>query len=83
MALLQRFDPPAFLSDYDGIPGHREAWHAFVSRCFELSIASEAGRVGSGLQQAEVRAASQWVIPTGGGYFFVPSTSALRDVIAR
>jgi hypothetical protein len=38
---------------------------------------------GSGLQQAEVRAASQWVIPTGGGYFFVPSISALRDVIAR
>jgi Dyp-type peroxidase family len=38
---------------------------------------------GSGLEQAEVRAAGQWVIPTGGGYFFVPSVSALRDVIAR
>jgi hypothetical protein len=45
MALLQRFDPPAFLSDYDGIPGQGEAWHAFILRCFELSIASEAGRV--------------------------------------
>ena len=45
MALLQRFDPPAFLSDYDGIPVQREAWHAFISRCFELSIAGEAGRV--------------------------------------
>ena len=38
---------------------------------------------GSGLQQAEVRTPTQWVIPTGGGYFFVPSISALRDVIAR
>jgi hypothetical protein len=24
-----------------------------------------------------------WVIPTGGGYFFVPSITALREVIAR
>lgn len=38
---------------------------------------------GSGFEQAEVRAARQWVIPTGGGYFFVPSISALREVIAR
>jgi len=38
---------------------------------------------GGGLQQAQVSAANQWVIPTGGGYFFVPSISALRDVIAR
>jgi Dyp-type peroxidase family len=38
---------------------------------------------GSGLEQAEVRAAKQWVMPTGGGYFFVPSISALREVIAR
>lgn len=45
MALLRSFDPPAFLSDYDGIPGQREAWHAFISRCFELSIGSEAGQV--------------------------------------
>jgi Dyp-type peroxidase family len=38
---------------------------------------------GSSLEQAEVRAAKQWVIPTGGGYFFVPSVSALSDVVAR
>jgi hypothetical protein len=36
---------------------------------------------GSGLQQAEVRAAGQCVIPTGGGYFFVPSISALREAL--
>jgi hypothetical protein len=34
------------------------------------------------LQQEEVSAAGQFVIPTGGGYFFVPSLSALREVIA-
>jgi deferrochelatase/peroxidase EfeB len=37
---------------------------------------------GSGLQQAQVEASRQWVIPTGGGYFFVPSISALQAVIA-
>jgi Dyp-type peroxidase family len=34
-------------------------------------------------QQAEIRTAEQWIIPTGGGYFFVPSISVLRDVLAR
>jgi Dyp-type peroxidase family len=38
---------------------------------------------GPGFEQAEVRAAGQWVIPTGGGYFFLPPISALREVIAR
>jgi Dyp-type peroxidase family len=37
---------------------------------------------GSGLTQAQVEAADQFVIPTGGGYFFVPSISALTTVIA-
>ena len=38
---------------------------------------------GSGLQQEPVAADRQWVIPTGGGYFFVPSLGALREVLAR
>jgi Dyp-type peroxidase family len=37
---------------------------------------------GKELQMAEVRLPVQYVIPTGGGYFFMPSLSALRDVIA-
>jgi Dyp-type peroxidase family len=37
---------------------------------------------GSGLTQAQVESAGQFVIPTGGGYFFVPSISALTTVIA-
>jgi hypothetical protein len=32
---------------------------------------------------AWVLATGQWVIPTGGGYFFVPAVSALGEVIAR
>jgi Dyp-type peroxidase family len=37
---------------------------------------------GSGSEQEIVATEHQWVIPTGGGYFFMPSISALRDVIA-
>jgi len=36
---------------------------------------------GTGLEEAELSTDQQWVIPTGGGYFFVPSFSALREVI--
>ena len=36
---------------------------------------------GADAQQAEIRSAAQWVISTGGGYFFVPSISTLRDVL--
>src|ERR1700753_549148 len=41
MALLRRFDPPAYMSDFDGIPGQRDAWHEFVSASFDASIKSE------------------------------------------
>ena len=37
---------------------------------------------GSGLQQAAVEAPGQFVVPTGGGYFFIPSVSALISVIS-
>ena len=33
-------------------------------------------------QQAEIRTSKQWIIPTGGGYFFVPSMSTLRNILA-
>ena len=38
---------------------------------------------GAETQQAELRTKSLWVIPSGGGYFFVPSLSALRGVLCR
>jgi Dyp-type peroxidase family len=37
---------------------------------------------GDNLQMAEVTLPQQYVIPTGGGYFFIPSLRALREVIA-
>jgi Dyp-type peroxidase family len=36
---------------------------------------------GSGLQTGVVETDAKWVIPTGGGYFFLPSVSALREVL--
>jgi hypothetical protein len=36
---------------------------------------------GSGVEQASVGTDAQWIMPTGGCYFFVPSIAALRDVI--
>ncbi len=37
---------------------------------------------GPGFQATNVSTNAQWIIPTGGDYFFVPSLSALRNVIA-
>ena len=37
---------------------------------------------GKGLQQAQIATKVEWVIPTGGGYFFLPSIRALRQVLA-
>jgi Dyp-type peroxidase family len=37
---------------------------------------------GSGLQQAQVESAGQFVTTSGGGYFFIPSISTVADVIA-
>jgi Dyp-type peroxidase family len=36
---------------------------------------------GSGLQQVVVATNAQWIIPTGGGYFFVPAITTLRKVL--
>lgn len=41
MGLLQRFDPPAFLPDFQSIPGQLDAWHQFIFKAFESSIQSE------------------------------------------
>ncbi|HVS87536.1 MAG TPA: hypothetical protein VHF01_04870 [Candidatus Acidoferrum sp.] len=38
---------------------------------------------GQKLEQASVGTPSHWVTPTGGGYFFVPSISAIPDMIAK
>ncbi len=38
---------------------------------------------GAGVQQADVATNAQWIIPTGGGYFFVLALTALVNVIAK
>jgi hypothetical protein len=38
---------------------------------------------GSGVQQAEIATDAAWIVPTGGSYLFVPSISALIEVIAN
>jgi hypothetical protein len=42
MALLQAYDPPARMTDFDSIRGQREAWHRFVLESFDGSIQTEA-----------------------------------------
>ena len=47
MALLQSFDPPAYMNDFDGTPGMRLAWSDFVSGVFDAAIQSELKNVTS------------------------------------
>ena len=42
MALLQAYDPPARMTDFDSIRGQRDAWHRFVLESFDGSIQTEA-----------------------------------------
>jgi hypothetical protein len=41
MALLARYDTPAYLPDFDSIPGQCEAWHAALSYWFDQIIAND------------------------------------------
>lgn len=41
MALLSRFDPPAFLPDFLAIPGQMAAWHSAMSAWFDAVIRAE------------------------------------------
>jgi Dyp-type peroxidase family len=34
-------------------------------------------------QQASLSTDAQWIVPTGGGYFFVPSIGALKEVLSK
>jgi hypothetical protein len=40
MGLLEAYDPPARLTDFDLIPGQRDAWHRFVLESFRGNIDS-------------------------------------------
>ncbi len=41
--LLDRYDPPAFMTDFDALPGARDRWSSAVSGWFDEVIASEQG----------------------------------------
>lgn len=43
-----RYDPPAFMTDFDGIPGQLQAWSDAVSGWFDETIAAEVKKVGEG-----------------------------------
>jgi Dyp-type peroxidase family len=58
---------------HDMIVGQNAATSDGVRRCLLF---------GSGLQQAQVESAGQFVTASGGGYFFIPSISTLVTVIA-
>src|SRR5262249_31451704 len=45
MALLPRFDPPAFMTDLDHVAGGRDAWDDFMGRCFEWAIGDQKARI--------------------------------------
>jgi len=48
MPTIPRFDPPAFLDDFDAIPGHRDGWSTFVSNAFKEAIERVEAQIGQG-----------------------------------
>jgi hypothetical protein len=47
MSQLNRFDPPAFLPDFNSIPGQLEAWHRAVSAWFDAVVGIEQKVIGA------------------------------------
>jgi hypothetical protein len=56
-----------FIIGQNGAPGENR-----IHRCTMF---------GSDFKTSELATDKQWVIPTGGGYFLLPSISAIRDVL--
>ena len=46
MALLTQYDTPAFLPDFNSIPGQLEAWNRAVSAWFDQNIAADQAMYG-------------------------------------
>ncbi|TFW31348.1 hypothetical protein [Massilia horti] len=64
MALLQKFDPPAFLSDFNGIPGQLEAWHNAVSAWFDAVVKIELNKIAQGVDQPISETRTQYYNPS-------------------
>ncbi|MFO0820872.1 MAG: hypothetical protein U1A77_23190 [Pirellulales bacterium] len=50
MSLVNRFNPPAFMPDYQGIPGQLDAWHRAMSAWFDGVVKTEGEVVGTSPQ---------------------------------
>ncbi len=50
MSKLSRFDPPAFLPDFNGIPGQLAAWHRAMSAWFDAVVKIEQLTIGTSPQ---------------------------------
>ena len=46
MPLLNRFDPPAFLPDFNAIPEQLDAWNQAVSNWFDFAIETSSKKIG-------------------------------------
>lgn len=65
------------IDGHDPIAGQRSyAVKGDRTRTFKLPYQNGDGTV----ERATIKIPKDWVIPTGGGYFFVPSISALQDL---
>jgi Dyp-type peroxidase family len=67
-------DFSALNAGLDPIIGQAEAGDGSRERTFEVRVGGAAHRL---------TARKDWVVPTGGGYFFAPSLHALREVLAQ
>ena len=67
--------PEASDSGHDLIVGQNPMDPARIRKCKLVRQANG--------PSVEIVAQDEWVIPTGGGYFLTPSTSALRDVLSQ
>jgi Dyp-type peroxidase family len=64
---------------HDPIAGQSFGTGGARERVFTLPIRT----AGGGVQRVSMALERDWVVPTGGGYFFVPSARALRDLADR
>jgi hypothetical protein len=63
MALLQKFDPPAFLPDFNGIPGQLDAWSNAVSSWFDAVVTIERNRIAQGTNKPLADTRTQYYNP--------------------